>query len=100
MQVCSERTLKLRKSHFNVEFAVRNLQKIEHIPKQGLFKLIQTKALKMAVFANGGVLAGLKIHHFQGFTVPVLDTNEGRSFRQWSVSIRLKVGQDLTLDCE
>ena len=23
----------------------------------------------MEVFANGGVLAGLKIHHFQGFTV-------------------------------
>ena len=69
MQVRSERTLKLRKSHFNVEFAIRNLQKIEHIPEKELFKLIQTKALKMAVFANGGVLAGLKIHHFQGFTV-------------------------------
>ena len=57
------------KCHFNVEFAVKNLQKIEYIPKQGLFKSIQTKALKMAVFANGGVLARLKIRHFQGFTV-------------------------------
>ena len=25
----------------------------------------------MAVFANGGVLARLKIRHFQGFTVPI-----------------------------
>ena len=30
---------------------------------------MQTKALKMAIFTNGGVLAGLKIRHFQGFTV-------------------------------
>ena len=45
-------------------------------PKKGLFKLIQTKALKMAVFTNGGVLAGLKIRHFQGFTVPeISDTS-------------------------
>ena len=57
------------KSHFNVEFAVSNLSKIEDIPKQGCFQLIQTTASKMAVFANGGVLARLKIRHFQGFTV-------------------------------
>ena len=40
-----------------------------HNPKKGLFKLIQTKALKMGVFTNGGVFVGLKICHFQGFTV-------------------------------
>ena len=56
-------------SHFNVEFVVRNLQKIVHIPKTGLLKSIQSNALKMAVFANGGVLSRLKIRHFQGFTV-------------------------------
>ena len=60
---------KVRKNHFNVELALRNLQKIVHISKKVLFKLIQTKALKMAVFTNGGVLARLKIRHFQGFTV-------------------------------
>ena len=69
LQVRSEKTLKLSESHFNVVFAVRNLPKIEYIPKQTLSKLIQTTALKMAVFANGGVLARLKIRHFQGFTV-------------------------------
>ena len=30
----------------------------------------QTKASKMAVFANDWVLAGLKIRHFRGLTVP------------------------------
>ena len=29
----------------------------------------QNKASKMAVFTNGGVLAGLKISHFRGLTV-------------------------------
>ena len=71
LQVRSEKTLKLSESHFNVVFAVRNLPKIEHIPKQGLFLLIQTTALKMVVFANGRVLARLKICHFQGFAVMV-----------------------------
>ena len=69
LQVRSEKTLKLSKSHFNVVFAVRNLPKIKYIVKQTLSKLIQTTALKMAVFANGGVLARLKIRHFEGFTV-------------------------------
>ena len=52
-----------------MEFAVRNLQKIVHILKIGLLTSIQSKALKMAVFANGRVWARLKIRHFQGFTV-------------------------------
>jgi len=69
LQVRSERTLELCIGHFSVEIAVRNLPKIENIPKQVLFKWIQTTVLKMAVFANGGVLPRLKIHHFQGFTV-------------------------------
>ena len=47
------------KSHFNVEFALKNL------PNQ----VNQTKASKMAVFTNGRVLAGLKIRHFRGLTV-------------------------------
>ena len=45
------------------------MPEIKHILRQGLFKLIQTTALKMAVFVNGGVLARLKIRHIQGFTV-------------------------------
>ena len=65
----SRKTLKLSENHFSVVFAFRNLPKIQFIPKQTLSKLIQTTALKMVVFANGGVLARLKIRHFQGFTV-------------------------------
>ena len=34
-----------------------------------LNRVNQTKASKMAVFANGGGLAGLKIRHFRGLTV-------------------------------
>ena len=45
------------KNHFNIEFAVKNFQKIVHI--------LQIKASKMAVFTNGGVLAGLKIIIFE-----------------------------------
>ena len=45
------------------------LPKIEDIPKQGCFQLIQITASKLVVFANGRVLARLKIRHFQGFTV-------------------------------
>ena len=40
LQVCSERTSKLWKSHFNVEFVVKNLPKIEDIEKQGLFDTV------------------------------------------------------------
>ena len=43
----------IEKSHFNVEFAVRNLPKIEDIPKQGCFQLIQPQKwrfLQMAGF--------------------------------------------------
>ena len=36
LQVRSEKTLKLSESPFNVVFAVRNLPKIEYIPKQTL----------------------------------------------------------------
>ena len=36
LQVRSEKTLKLSKSHFNVVFAVRNLPKIKYIVKQTL----------------------------------------------------------------
>ena len=45
--------------------------------KQGCFQLIQTTASKMAVFANGGVLARLKIRHFQGFTVLQKESDVG-----------------------
>ena len=75
LQVRSEKTLKLSESPFNVVFAVRNLPKIKYIVKQTLSKLMQTTALKMAVFANGGVLARLKNRHFQGFSVPRLKLN-------------------------
>ena len=47
----------------------RKLKKILYNLQKGLFKVIQTEALKMEVFANGGVLARLKILHFRGFTV-------------------------------
>ena len=49
------------KSHFNVEFDDKNL------PKNSTYfsnQVNQTRASKMAVFANCGVLAGPKIHHF------------------------------------
>ena len=57
------------KNHFHVDFAVRNLKKGLRNLQKGYLKPFYTKALKMEVFANGGVLAGLKLHHFQGFTV-------------------------------
>ena len=45
------------KRHFNVKFAVKDLPKIVHyLPSLGN----QTKASKMAVFTNGGVLTGQK----------------------------------------
>ena len=49
LQVRSEKTLKLSESHFNVVFAVRNLPKIEYIPKQTLSKLDTDYSLE-----NGG----------------------------------------------
>ena len=54
------------KSHFNIEFAAKNLPKIVHVPQ----KLVnQTKASKMGFCANNGVLARLKIRHFWCLTV-------------------------------
>ena len=49
LQVRSEKTLKLSESHFNVVLAVRNLLKIEYIPKQTLSKLDTDYSLE-----NGG----------------------------------------------
>ena len=49
LQVRSEKTLKLSESPFNVVFAVRNLPKIEYIPKQTLSKLDTDYSLE-----NGG----------------------------------------------
>ena len=49
LQVRSEKTLKLSESPFNVVFAVRNLPKIECIPKQTLSKLDTDYSLE-----NGG----------------------------------------------
>ena len=49
LQVRSEKTLKLSESHFNVVFAIRNLPKIEYIPKQTLSKLDTDYSLE-----NGG----------------------------------------------
>ena len=49
LQVRSDKTLKLSESHFNVVFAVRNLPKIEYIPKQTLSKLDTDYSLE-----NGG----------------------------------------------
>ena len=53
------------KSHFYVNFAVRNLKNSTY----PLNRVNQTKASLMAVFTNDWVLAGLKIRHFQGLTV-------------------------------
>ena len=49
LQVRSEKTLKLSESPFNLAFAVRNLPKIEYIPKQTLLKLDTDYSLE-----NGG----------------------------------------------
>ena len=43
--------------------------------------VISIRTMKIEVFTNDGVLAGLKIHHFRGLTVPdFLDLENLRKF--------------------
>ena len=45
----------------------------------------------MEVFANGGVLAGLKIHHFQSFTVMLPNSGGGLNLHSVTTQQRFRI---------